>query len=154
MVEGTCHQEFTGGNPDKSLTVNKNAVKVKTLERCFNERIDREMSKIVDTVEDRIQNPIFTAIDSIFARKIELAIRSINASPGRDTTTVTANSESGEHSGITAPFEIVSQMNNTLHMLNTNDETRNKTPDGVTELSVLDTHFDRQPHTHHNRVRS
>ena len=27
---------------------------VKTLERCFNERVDREMNIIVDTVEDRI----------------------------------------------------------------------------------------------------
>ena len=31
---------------------------VKNLERCFNERIDREISNIVETVEDRIQNTI------------------------------------------------------------------------------------------------
>ena len=43
---------------------------VKTLERCFNEKIDREMSNIVDTAEDRIQNAILTAIDGIVAPKI------------------------------------------------------------------------------------
>ena len=45
---------------------------VKTLERCFNERIDREMSKIIDTVEDMIQNAILTPIGNVVAPKIKL----------------------------------------------------------------------------------
>ena len=107
------------------------------------------MGNISDTVEDRIQNAIFTAIDNIITPKIELALRSINASPGQDATSVMASSERGEHIRITAPFENVSERNNTLHVLNTNDETRNKIPDEVSELFVQDTHVDRQPHTHH-----
>ena len=85
---------------------NENTVNVKTLERCFNERIDREMSNIVDSGEDRIQNAILTAIDSVVAPKIELAIRairSVNSSSGRDTTSGAANSERGEHIGL-PPF--------------------------------------------------
>ena len=58
------------------------------------------MSNIVDTVEDRIQNAILTAFDNIVAPKIELAIKSINASSGRDVTSVTVNSKRGEHVGI------------------------------------------------------
>ena len=77
---------------------------VKTLERCFNERIDREKSNIVDTVEDRIQNAILTAIDNIVAPKIELAIKSINASSGRDVTSVSMNSERREHVGSDTHF--------------------------------------------------
>ena len=42
----------------------------------------------------------FAAIDNIVAPKIELAIRSINASSGRDVTSVTANSDCGERIGI------------------------------------------------------
>ena len=118
--EGSGDQYFTIGNLENNSTANEYVVKVKTLERYFNEKIDREMSNIVDTVEDRIQNAILTAIDSIVAPKIELAIRSINASSGRDVTSVTANSERGEHIGITAPFENVSERNNTLHVLNVN----------------------------------
>ena len=121
---------------------------VKTLERCFNEKIDREMTNIVDTVEHRIWNAISTAVDSIVPPKIELTIR-LNASSGRDATSVTANSERGEHVGISAPFENVSERNNTLHVLSTNDESRDNIPDKVSELSVPGTHFDRQPHTHH-----
>ena len=94
--EGTNDRDFTVSNSSNNTAVKEKTVNVKTLERCFNERIDREMSNIVDTVEDRIQNAILTAIDNIVAPKIELAIRSINASSGRDVTSVTANSERGD----------------------------------------------------------
>ena len=125
---------------------------VKTFERCFNERIDREMSNIVDTVADRIQNAILTAIENIVAPKIELAIRSINASSGRDVTSVSANSERREHVGISTLFENASGNNNTLVVSNVNDETRQNNPDEVSELSVSETRFDRQAHTHHKEA--
>ena len=85
--EGTDDRDFTVGISNNDSVVNWNAMSVKTLERCFNERIDRKMNNIIDTVEDRIQNAILTAIDKIVAPKIELAIRSINASSGRDVNT-------------------------------------------------------------------
>ena len=122
---------------------------VKTLERCFNERVDREMNNIVDTVEDRIQNAILTAIDNIVAPKIELAIRSISASSGRDVTSVSVNSERREHAGINASFENASGNNDTQVISKVNDETRHSITEEVSELSVPETHFDWQPHTHH-----
>ena len=121
--EGTNDQDFTAGTSNSSNAINESMVNVKTLERCFNERIDRKMSNIVDTVENRIQNAILTAIENIVAPKFELAIRSINASCGRDVTSVTANSERGEHIGINDPFENASGNNNLLHVSNVNDET-------------------------------
>ena len=72
------------------------------------------MSNIIDTVEDRIQKAMLSAIDNIVAPKSELAIRSINASSGRDVTSVAANSERGEHIGINAPFENASENNTTI----------------------------------------
>ena len=147
--EGTNDRDFTVSNSSNNTAVNESVVNVKTLERCFNARIDREMNNIVDTVEDRIQNAILTAIENIVAPKIELAIRSINASSGRDATSVTANSERGERVGINASFENASENNNTLPVPNVNDETRLNIPDEVSELSVPETRFDRQPQTHH-----
>ena len=91
--EGTNDRDFTVGTSNNNSVINGSALSVKNLERCFNERIDREMNNIVDTVEDRIQNAILTAIDNIITPKIELAIRSINTSSGRDATSVSANSE-------------------------------------------------------------
>ena len=146
---GVDDQDFTGGTSNVSSIVNENALNVKTLERCFNERIDREMSNIVDTVEDRIENAVLTAIDNIVTPKIELAIRSINASSGRDVTSASGNSERREYEGINASFENASVNNRTLGMANTNDETRHDFHDGVSELPVLEAQFDRQLPTHH-----
>ena len=146
---GVDDQDFTGGTSNVSSIVNENALNVKTLERCFNERIDREMSNIVDTVEDRIQNAVLTAIDNIVTPKIELAIRSINASSGQDVTSASGNSERREYEGINASFENASANNRTLGMANTNDETRHDFHDGVSELPVLEAQFDRQLATHH-----
>ena len=89
------------------------------------------------------------AIENIVAPKLELAMRSINASSGRDATSVSANSERREHVGINASFENASKNNDTLDVTNVNDETRQNNPDEVSDLSVPETHFGRQAHTHH-----
>ena len=68
--------------------------------------------------------------------------------PRRDETSVTANKERGERVGVTAPFDNASGNNNVLHISNVNDKTRNNIPDEVAELSVPETRFDRQTHTH------
>ena len=150
VKEGSNDREFTVGTFNNDSVVNGNAISVETLERCFNESIDREMSNIIDTVEDRIQNAILTAIDNIVAPEIELAIRSINASSGRDVTSVSANSERRERVGINASFENASRSNDTLDVSNVNDESRHYIPDEVSELSVPETHFDRHAQTHHS----
>ena len=147
--EGTNDREFTVGTSSNNSVFNEIAMNVKTLERCFNERIDREMSNIVDAVEDRIQNAILTAIDNIVAPKIELAIRSINASSGRDATSVAANSDCREHVGINTTFGSASANADTQAVSRENDEARHNTLDDVSGLSVPETHFDRPPHTHH-----
>ena len=140
--DGTNDRDFTVATSNNDSTTNESRVNAKTLERCFNERIDREMSNIVDTVEDRIQNAILTAIDYVVVPKIDLAIRSINS--------VAAYSESKEHIGINASFENASRNNNVQHISSRNDEARNNNLDEVSELSVPETRLDRQPHTHHN----
>ena len=150
LNEGTNDRDFTVDTSSNNTPIIESMVNVKTLERCFNERIEKEMNNIVDTVADRIQNAILTAIDNIVAPKIELAIRSINASSGRDVTSVTANSERGEQVVISASFGNVYGNNNNLHVSNVNDETRHNIPDEVSELSVPETHLDRQPLTHHS----
>ena len=147
--EGTTAQDFTVGTSSNISNVNGNAMDVRTLERCFNERIDKEMSNFVDTVEDRIQNAILSTIDHTVVPKIVLEIKRRNASSGRGATSVSANSEGREHVGINASFENASGNNNTISVSNVNDETRHNIPDEVSELSVPETQFDWQLHTHH-----
>ena len=147
--EGTNDRDFTVGTSNDDSVINGNVMSMKTLERCFNERIDREMSNIVDTVEDRIQKAILTAIENIVAPKIELVIRSINASSEQDATSVSANLERKERVGINASFENASKNNDTLDVSKANDETRHNIPDESSELSAPEIHFDRQSLTHH-----
>ena len=111
-----------------ATVTNENLVKVKTVERFSNDMIDREMGNILDFNEDRIQNAVLTAIHSIITRKNDFAIGSINAYSGRDATSVIENSELEGYIGIIALFENVSKKNYSLHVLNTNDETRNNFP--------------------------
>ena len=49
------------------------------------------MGNNVNTVENRMQNEMLTAIVSNITPEIELAVRSKNASSGGDTTSVPAN---------------------------------------------------------------
>ena len=149
VIESTDDRDFTVGTSNNDSVINGNSINLRTFGRCFNERIDREMKNFVDTVENRIQNAIWTAIDNIIAPKIELAIRSTNASSGRDVASVSVNSELWEHVQIIALFENASRNEDKLDVSNANDETRHNIPDEVSGLSVPETHFDRQPHTHH-----
>ena len=149
VKKGTNDRDFTTSTSSNNSAVNGSAMIVKTLERCFNERIDREMSNVVDTVEDGIQNAFLTAIDNIIAPIIELAIMLINASSGWDATSVSATSECRERVWINTSFENASENNDTLGVSNVIDETRLNVSDEVSGLPVPETHFDRQRHTHH-----
>ena len=51
--ESTNDRGFTVGTSSRNSANNENAMNVKTLEMCFSERIDREMSNIVDAVKKR-----------------------------------------------------------------------------------------------------
>ena len=82
------------------------------------------MGNIVETVGKKIQNAILTTIGSTITPKIELALRSINASSGQNATSGMPNSEAGEQIGITLPFENASERNITPNVFNKNDETR------------------------------
>ena len=79
---------------------NEITVNVTTLGRCFIEMIDSEMSNFVDTFEDRIQIPFFTAIGNIVTPKIEFSNSSINAFSGQHATSVMANSDQRDTQGL------------------------------------------------------
>ena len=81
---GSVDPDFTVNNKYGVSTTNENAVNVQTLEKCFNEKMDREMINIVNTVEDRILNAMLTANSNIITSRIEITVGSINASIIKD----------------------------------------------------------------------
>ena len=54
--DDTVDREFAGINSGGKSIANENTLNVQTLERCLIERIDKKMGRIVDTVENGIQN--------------------------------------------------------------------------------------------------
>ena len=70
VSEGTNDRDFTVGTSNNNMAINESTVNVKTLERCFIEGIDKEISNIVDTNQDRIQHATLTAIDNILLLKL------------------------------------------------------------------------------------
>ena len=96
--DGAIDQDFTvSSDSGSNLTANENRVIVQVLEGCFHEWVEKEMDNIVDTVDDRIRNPISTAIENFNIPRIELAVTSLNESSGRGATSDTANSARGEY---------------------------------------------------------
>ena len=85
---------------------------------------DRRLRRHAATVEDRIQIAILTTIDFFITPRIDVAVKSINTSSGRDASSVTTKSERGEIVSITASFQKVSEKNNTFFGSNANDETQ------------------------------
>ena len=107
IIDSLADQIFTTNNIDGVASISDNAIDVQTLERSVSDWNAREMSNIVETVEDRIQNDILAAIDSIITRRIELAVSSMNGLSRQDAASVAECSDCGKQSRLTASFENV-----------------------------------------------
>ena len=125
---------------------------IRTLEWILTDRTARETDNVVETFEDRIQNATLAAVENFITLRVESAVRSTNASSGRNAANVAANLERGEQVGITTCFENISDRIDTFHKLNMTVETRGCNPNEVSESLDPRTYFDRQPHTHYSNA--
>ena len=126
--------ELTINNNNSPSIANENAMDVQMLEKNITDGITREKSNVVETVEGMIQNAILSAMDNNITVRIELALRSMNASSGRDVASVTANSERGEQVRVCAFYKIVPESNSSFRQLSLTDETGRCSPDEVYNL--------------------
>ena len=90
-------------------------------------------------------------MDNIITPVIEVAIRSLSASYGRDIAGVTANSERGQELGISARYENICDRNVAFYQLKLTNETRGYNHDEMSKIPASEADLDRQPHAHHNR---
>ena len=79
---GSAYRELTVKDNASSPATSVNAMNVQMWERCLSDSLDREMGNIVETVENRIQNAVLTAMDNIIDPSIELVVKSLYASSG------------------------------------------------------------------------
>ena len=91
-------------------------------------------------------------MDSYVAPRIQLAVRSINASSGLDAGSVWANFERQEQLGITNSYVHASSRNKTNHEFDLNEETRGYNSDEDGEIPVMRRRFDRQSCSHHKHT--
>ena len=143
--------EFKGGQADRdflvitngsSLVASQNALDVQTFTRIFTDKITKEMSNVIEKVEDRIQNANYSSLDNFITPRIELTVSSTNAQrTGGDIAGITASSERGEQVEISAPFGNVFDRNSTLRKLNWTDETWRYNPDEINEFPVSEACF-------------
>ena len=109
VIGGTVDQKFTASDTKKILRTNENLLHPIILERCSNERIDKQRNNVVDTVGEKIENAYLIAFNSEITPKNELAVTSIFGSSLRGATSVITISERGKGIEITAPFENLSE---------------------------------------------
>ena len=143
-------REFTINTNNSMAVAIESTLDIQTLETSLIDRIAREVSCVVEKIENRSQNAVLTSMFSNIIPCNELVVISMNASSGRNVGSITANSERGEQvERITAFFESASSRNNRFQLINMTDETRGYAPGGLSDFPVSRTHYGWQSHTHH-----
>ena len=84
------------------------------MDRCLRDTIDTDICIFVETIADRIQKPILTAVDNIITPGAELAIGLPIESSGWDSAGITANSERRNYLENSASFENVCDRNENI----------------------------------------
>ena len=75
------------------------------------------MGSVVETVEAKLQDVILAAIGNIITPSNKLAVKSMDASNGRDAANISAISERRKRVGMTASSENVSKRSTIFHEL-------------------------------------
>ena len=88
IISGSADHKFTANISANISVTNEKTVDVRTYEKCFTDRIDRET--VFSTVDKKIQKWILTAIDDIITWRVELAVQSMNGSSEWVGASVTA----------------------------------------------------------------
>ena len=101
---GLADREFVFFKNDGLAVADENTVDLQRLERSLTDKIAREKRKFIEKVGKKIQNTFLAAINNIITPRLELTVRSVKASSGRDAASVTTNWERGTSMGH-CPFQ-------------------------------------------------
>ena len=140
-----------------SPTITGNPTQVKyphvdehTLEENIVSKVRSELDNLMKLVETRVRDAVFTAIENSVIPRVQLAMKSANASSGRSVDGNVLEPDQGDFSGnieglqMTASTRINSQTD-----LNWIDETRGNITAEEGDLLVNEKNIDRQIYTHH-----
>ena len=121
-----------------------------TLEENIVSKVRSELDNVIVIVETRVQDALLTARESIGISRVELAMKSANASSGRSVDVNVMEPDQRNFSGyfegvqMTAPSRIDSRRD-----LSRIDETRGNITVEEGDSVVNEKNIDRETHTHH-----
>ena len=70
-----------------------------TPEKSIVKNVRSEVDSVMTTVESRVQKAILTATESLVIPRVELAMKSVSASSGRDIDNIVPDSDQRDFSG-------------------------------------------------------
>ena len=109
-----------------------------------------EVDSVMTRVETRVQDAVLTALENLVIPRVELAMKSVNASSGRRVDSVVLDCDQRDFSGNIEGLQMTASSRVNSHTdLNRIDETRGNIIVERGDLLVNERNIDRQTHTHH-----
>ena len=123
---------------------------VYTLGKSILSEVLNEVAKVMTTVDIRVQAEIFTAVEGYVILRVELEMKSVNASNRQDTESVVPDPDQRDFSGFMEGLQITTSSSIISNSkLNKIDETPGNIAVEGGDLSVNEKNVDRQTRTHH-----
>ena len=133
--------------------VNSLQVDMRTLEKNFVRKVRRNVDGVMTTVETKAQNAVLTVIENLVLPRVELAMKSVNASSGHRVGGAVLDPDGVDFSGNIEGLQLTTSNRINSHTdWNRIDETRGNTIVEEGDLSVNWRNIDRQTHTHHSSL--
>ena len=121
-----------------------------TLEENIVSKVRIEVDGVMTTLETRFQDAVLTAIENLVIPRVEMAMKSINASSGRNQDVNVMERDQRDFSGDIEDLRMTASSRiNPYTDLNKIDKTRGNSALEVNDLVVNEKNIDRQTHTHH-----
>ena len=135
--------------------VNSSQVDVHTFAKSIVDRVHSEVDAVMTMRETRVQDAILPAMEELVNPRVELAMKSVNASPEREIDSVVPDPNQKYFLGKIESFRMIASItiisNTDLNKIDEN--CGNITAEGG-DLSVNGTKFDRQTDSRHNNFQT
>ena len=121
------------------------------LEENIDSKVRIKVDIVIITVESRFRDAVLTAIENLVIPRVEVAMKSANASSGRSVDCNVLEPDQRDFSGNAEALQMnaSSSINSRTHLKKI-DETRGKFTVGESDLLVNKRIIDRQTHTYHS----
>ena len=149
-VDNVAHGGTSPDNANHLTQVYYPRVDMNTLEENFVNKVRSEVDNVMTTVEIRVQNAVLIAMENLVIPRVELAMKSTNASSGRSVDGNVLDPDQRDFSGNVEGLQMTASSRIHSHTdLNKIDETPGNITVEEGDLVVNEKNIDRQSHTHH-----